>query len=282
MAWRRSASQWNSGPQGLGAKFKVGIVAGLVGTLGFYGLQALTTPQRPTQLDSVANGKLVIPETVETVQPETKSPPFPSQFTYGGESYSLLGVGVRSVSFLSFHVYAVGLYIADSDKGKVKAILGANASMEDLLDAEKGAELVSKLLNGGVRLDIRIVPVRNTDFGHMRDGLVRTTMANPRFKAEGNNEEFGEGLAQLKRAFGRKMTVAKHQILHLNRDRDGTLRIEYFKGNPETSVQEGMAMGAVTVPLVSELLFLQYLSGSKPSSESLRKDAVKGLAQLTL
>ncbi|CAN6662401.1 hypothetical protein TRVA0_034S00496 [Trichomonascus vanleenenianus] len=220
-----------------------------------------------------------VPEGVQLVQPETKTNPFPATFAADGEDYSLLGVGVRSVSFLGIQVYAVGVYIADQDKPKVKQLLGT-VTYEELLDAEKSGPMISKLLNNGVRIDIRIVPVRNTDFGHMRDGFVRTTLANPRFKAEGSTDEFAEGLNELKRAFARKMAVPKNKIIHLNRGRDGVLNVTFYKAESEN---EGNMehLGSVKMPLVSEFLFLQYLSGKKPSSESARQAAVKALAELT-
>jgi hypothetical protein len=222
---------------------------------------------------------------VETVQPDTKVDPFPVQLTVAtGQKYDLLGVGVRTVSFLSFHVYALGIYINDDDRLVAKDILAqAGVSREErekaLLDPNEGGEIMAKLLNRGVRFLIRIVPVRNTDFGHMRDGFVRTTMAHPRFKEEGNNEDVGHGISELKRAFGRKRTIPKGRILYLDRAADGTLAVYFYDALSENGHIPEL-LGTVSQPLVSELLFLQYTSGSKPSSESARQNAVKGLSAL--
>lgn len=280
-----SSSFKNSGASGNNLKRNwLSISAASVGIVGvgIYGLSLNNQwREQVVKLDSPSKGeKFLIPADVERIQPETKVPPFPKTFSSDGEAYELLGTGVRSVSFLSFHVYGLGIYIAQKDKSKVKKLLGSDVTYDDLMDPEKGGELVTKLLNGGIRFDIRIVPVRNTDFGHMRDGLVRTTMAHPRFKAEGNNEEFGEGLAELKKVFSRKMSVHKNKILHLNRDRDGVLSVTFFKADDEPEAKEPVHLGIVKMPLVSELLFLQYLSGKKPSSESARENSIKGLAEL--
>jgi hypothetical protein len=104
-------------------------------------------------------------------------------------------------------------------------------------------------------------------------------MANPRFKTEGNNEEFGEGISELKRVFSRKLAVPKFKILHLTRDRDGTLSASYYPAENEADTKPEQ-LGKVAHPLVSELLFLQYLSGDKPSSESTRQAAIKSIAEL--
>jgi hypothetical protein len=266
----------NSNGNGLRRNFVIGAAAGCLG----FGLAGLFGG-KPVGLDASPKGlNFSIPSDVERVQPETKVPAFPKTFKSDGEEYELLGTGVRSVSFLSFHVYGLGIYVASKDRTKVRKLLGEGVSFEDLVDPEKGSELMTRLLNGGVSLDIRIVPVRNTDFGHLRDGLVRTTMAHPRFKTDGNNEEFGLGLSELKKVFSRKMSVPKHKIVHLNRDPDGVLNVTYFKADDETEAKEPMHLGTVKMPMVSELLFLQYLSGNKPSSESARENAMKGFAEL--
>lgn len=253
---------------------------GAIAAVGFGAAAvAQTFPQKSViRLDEPA-------DPIATVQPETKVDPFPVEITAStGQKYSLLGVGVRSVSFLGFHVYGLGIYINEDDKMLAKDLLSAAGSTAEerenaLLDPVEGGKHIAKLLTSGVRFMIRIVPVRNTDFGHMRDGFVRTTMAHPRFKAEGNNDEVGHGINELKRAFGRKRSVPKGRIMYLDRGADGTLSVYYYDATKERGHIPEL-LGTVSHPLVSELLFLQYTSGTKPSSESARRNAVKGLAAL--
>lgn len=236
-------------------------------------LNSSTGESGPIRLDAVELSSAPIKSV------ELESVLFPVSITRNGEKYSLLGTGVRTISFLSFKVYVLGIYIATRDKAKAKAVLGGS-NEDELLDPDNGSALISKLLNSDIKFDIRIVPVRNTDFGHMRDGFVRTIMAHPRFKIEGNNsEEFGEGISEFKRVFSRKRNVPKHTILHLNRNENGTLSVDFYDAKDEVKV-ETEHLGTVSNPLVSELLFLQYLSGKKPSSESARQSAVKVLANL--
>jgi len=107
----------------------------------------------------------------------------------GEEEYSLLGLGVRSVSFLSIQVYVLGLYVRTSDLSTLQAAFVKHARSspsgsalipdekealkKDLLDPEKSLEIWNKILKEtGTRTVVRIVPTRGTDFNHLRDGWV--------------------------------------------------------------------------------------------------------------
>lgn len=256
------------------------------------------TPPQPSTL-SVLNG-----EGDAFVKPPTNSPAFPRVVQLPGESspYELLGIGVRSVSFLSFHVYAVGIYINSEDKAAARKILKADnegPAQGDLhaalLGPETGTEIISHLLDNNIRIDIRIVPVRNTDFGHLRDGFVRGILGHPRYKqltsaspeSKGDPdhikllENLGEGVNELKVAFSRKMSVPKHNILHLVRKADGSLNISYYKGVSENSPStEKIELGTVKNPEISKIMLLNYLAGKSPASESARASAVDGLVDI--
>lgn len=237
------------------------------------------------------------------VKPPTDSPPFPKSLSLpNGLNYELFGIGVRTVSFLSFHVYAVGIYIASEDKSLAHNILKsaeANANPGDLksslLDPTIGTNIISHLLDHGVRLDLRIVPVRNTDFGHLRDGFVRGVIGHPYYKklTEGSAtsgsdpehakllETLGQGVNELKVSFSRKMSVPKHNILHLHRESDGSMPIIYYKGVTENSPEiETISLGTVHSPNVSKIMFLHYLSGKNPASGTARESAVEGLINI--
>ncbi|CRG85857.1 hypothetical protein PISL3812_02863 [Talaromyces islandicus] len=116
------------------------------------------------------------------------------------EEYQLLGLGIRTVSFLAIQVYVVGLYIAKSDiaalqqslvktgvqppsehmakNGVVAATSLVSTEREALknllLDPERGEEAWTSILKeSNIRTAVRIVPTRNTDFMHLRDAWVR-------------------------------------------------------------------------------------------------------------
>ncbi|KAI5298860.1 hypothetical protein KEM56_003716, partial [Ascosphaera pollenicola] len=102
------------------------------------------------------------------------------------EEYQLLGTGVRCVSFLRFHVYVVGMYVATSDLQDLqKALLATAVSptpdsagpavtslvpgereglKELLLDTEKGPERWNRIIKDSkIKTIFRIAPTRNTD-----------------------------------------------------------------------------------------------------------------------
>ncbi|ANB12915.1 Aim18p [Sugiyamaella lignohabitans] len=259
------------------AVFGTTILSGVL--VAYTGLQLLDPGMvNPIRLDSPP-GKLT---SETTVQPDTKVA-FPNSISIDKDEFQLLGSGVRSVSFF-FQVYAVGIYIAKDDINKVKQVLSSSVSADPaqiqaaLLDDVRSGELISKLLAAGTRLSIRIVPVRKTDFGHLRDGFVRAIVGHPRFK-QLPADNGGEGIGDLKKAFGRKRSVLKGQILYLNRSTDGKLSIEFYADTKE-SPDAHEVLGVVDEPLISELLFLKYLSGKNPSSESARQTSVDELSQL--
>ena len=105
------------------------------------------------------------------------------------EEYQLIGLGIRTVSFLRIQVYVVGLYVACSDLSKLQASMvrvaaapGATTLVEDekailrqtLIEGAGSEKIWSETLKQeNIKSAFRIVPTRGTDFGHLRDGWVR-------------------------------------------------------------------------------------------------------------
>jgi hypothetical protein len=227
----------------------------------------------PIQNDAAVN------ESMDTVHVDSAIDPFPitlrkSEFL--SRNYELLGAGVRSVTFVGFNVYGIGLYIADSDISKARGILLAYPELDlHLKDPEKSVEVIHDLLLNGVKLVARINPVRNTDFNHLKDGLVKSILAHPRSKE--NREAIDLGVQQLRSIFlQRKGSVPKNHILYLEIEDGGKLLVTY----ENTKNGKILKMGEVTEPLISNVLFLLYLSGKKPLSESLRTNCVSKLTAL--
>ncbi|KAI0067760.1 hypothetical protein BV25DRAFT_1911641 [Artomyces pyxidatus] len=79
-------------------------------------------------------------------------------------SYTLIGVGVRTVSFLKIKVYSVGFY---ADLSNPNLTISRSASPED-----KIAHII-----GNTSCMLRIIPTRNTSYTHLRDAFVRTLQA---------------------------------------------------------------------------------------------------------
>jgi hypothetical protein len=240
----------------------------------------------------------------------------------GQEEYQLLGLGIRTVSFLGIQVYVVGLYIAQSDiaalqhrlinqgaslsissktsDGMVAAtslVPGERATLQQhLLDPEQGEEIWARILKeGGIRTAIRIVPTRNTDFLHLRDGWVRAVTGRAQkadarvrelaAKQEGasaaaavpefSDDSFGTSMNEFKALLGGgvRKNVPKGQTLLLLRDKVGALDLLYQPGDKKPIVW----LGQVNDERLSRLLWMTYLAGKNVASEGARKNIVEGV-----
>jgi hypothetical protein len=105
--------------------------------------------------------------------------------------YTLLGLGIRTVSFLHVQVYVVGLYIKNSSLPQLQSALikhvnpAASALIPGekhdlraaLVDPEASERIWDDILQRrgaeGVEMALRIVPTRGTDFKHLQDGWMR-------------------------------------------------------------------------------------------------------------
>ncbi|KZT06344.1 uncharacterized protein LAESUDRAFT_726177 [Laetiporus sulphureus 93-53] len=79
-------------------------------------------------------------------------------------TFTLVGVGVRTVSFLGIKVYSVGFY---ADLANPKLNIPKSASPE---------EKVEHIVRNSACV-LRIVPTRSTSYSHLRDGFMRTMQA---------------------------------------------------------------------------------------------------------
>lgn len=277
-------------------------------------------------VDQVETGTSTIPHFPSTIRlPKTVDPGslnpsdevLPSDLEE--EEYQLLGLGIRTVSFLSIQVYVVGLYVATSDISELQQRLvrtalnpppppsgdkngneaipngpgaGSATSLvpaerqqlkQLLLDHERGDAVWDAILKKeGLRTAFRIVPTRNTDFLHLRDGWVRgitgrAQKANAIAGAGGEyqDESFGTALNAFKGLFGggQRKSVPKGQTLLLLRSARGELDALF---QPE-STKPARWMGRVSDERISRLVWLNYLAGKNVSSEAARRSVVDGV-----
>ncbi|KFX88284.1 hypothetical protein V497_03848 [Pseudogymnoascus sp. VKM F-4516 (FW-969)] len=203
--------------------------------------------------------------------------------------YQLMGLGIRKVSFLSIQVYVVGMYVATDDIAQLQRTLikkidpiattlvaGEKDTLkEKLLDPVVGEEVWNHILSStNVRTLFRIVPVRDTDFGHMRDAYVRAVTAQARKNPEEfGDDKFGKSVAQLKAMFGHG-NVPKGRELVLARSGKGSLAAWFDTG--KTGPQR---LGEVDDERISRALWLHYLAGSHVASEAARKSIVEGIME---
>jgi hypothetical protein len=225
-------------------------------------------------------------------------PPLPETLVSGETEYHLLGLGIRTVSIFSIQVYVVGLYIATPDIAKLQQSLireidpvattlvpNEKSKLHDLLmDPVKGEEIFNTLLKkGGIRSVVRIVPTRNTDWMHMRDGFVRgITARSQHFNSsspespEFQDESFGISINDFKAIFsGGKRKLPSGETLYLTRSPSGSLSaIHEDKSGVRT------VMGEVSDERVGRLLWLGYIAGKGVSSEDARKNIVEGAVEV--
>lgn len=275
--------------------------------------------QGQDNLEQVATGNSTVPYFPTTIRLPSLAATDSKQSgdelsTSDGDEYQLLGLGIRTVSFLKIQVYVVGLYVAKSDITELQqrlvrtaihppsddsaAISGAGADAatslvpperaqlkELLLDAKRGdAAWTAVLKENGIRTAFRIVPTRNTDFMHLRDGWVRGITARAQQKkpvpgstqpGEFQDAEFGTAMNDFKAVFGggQRKSVPKGQTLVLLRQAHGALDA-LFQPDPLKPMQW---MGRVADERVSRLVWLNYLAGENVSSDGARRNIVDGL-----
>jgi hypothetical protein len=203
--------------------------------------------------------------------------------------YQLMGLGIRTVSFLKIQVYVVGLYVATDDIAALQEALirridavattlvaGEKEKLKQkLLDPEPSEEIWSQILrDSGVRTVIRIVPTRDTDFGHLRDGWVRAITS----RARKNPEEFGDDAFGVSvnafKALFRKGSVPRKKELLLARNEKGILAVWYDDGKSTPQ-----RLGEVQDERISRAIWLNYLAGKTVASEPARASIVEGVME---
>ncbi len=208
------------------------------------------------------------------------------------EEYQLLGLGIRTVSFLRIQVYVVGIYVARADlphlqKSLLQAYLPSGSSASALVQNEKddlrkklfdgtaSEEIWGNLLKeGGLRSVVRVVPVRETGFGHLRDGWVRGIEGRGK-GPEFEGEEFKEAVGGFKGMFGGRGKVGQGRVLVLERGLKGELRAWVEENEGELA-----ELGRVEDERISRLVWLGYLAGKSVASEGARQSVIEGVVEV--
>jgi hypothetical protein len=202
--------------------------------------------------------------------------------------YTLVGLGLRTVTMFGIQVYLVGMYVATADVARLQAHLIKSVNpiattlvpserdslRATLLDHTKGEEEWDALLReAGCRTLFRIVPVRDASLAHMRDALV--TAATSRGTQRGYTDQgFGNAIGEFKHFFGRGNAAKGKEVL-LCREDNGAL-VVYFGDGRTRGRQE---LGRVADERFSRMLWLNYLGGKKVASEQARANIVEGIME---
>ncbi|KAF2212460.1 hypothetical protein CERZMDRAFT_41299 [Cercospora zeae-maydis SCOH1-5] len=249
------------------------------------------------EIELVETGTSSVPHFPRTIYLPTNQESKPNSDPL--EQYTLVGLGIRTVSFLSIQVYVAGLYIRTQDIATLqqRLIKDVNETASTLIPSEKdqlrqrlqdpnaSREIWTDLLQvPGIKSAWRIAPTRNTDFGHLRDGWVTGISNRTReYKAisrgaetEYDHEDFGKAVSDFKDIFsGGK--APKGSVMILSRNRDGVLDV-WFQEKPgaQGKEKEVQHLGKVEDERIGKLIWLGYLGGEKVSSEQTRKGVAEG------
>ncbi|OIW29371.1 chalcone isomerase [Coniochaeta ligniaria NRRL 30616] len=244
----------------------------------------------------VATGNSTVPHFPRTIKlpsysSDSSEAPSPAteSLKLSTTEYTLVGLGLRSVSFLGIQVYVVGYYIATSDIAALQSTLikrvnpiattlvpGERDELRtSLLDPTQGEEIWNELLERAIpaRSVFRVVPVRDTDFPHLRDGFVRAIQAKSASVGD-HGDDFGKSVGDFRGLFNRG-SVPKRKELLLLRDEQGRLTVVYDDGR--TSSRQ--LLGTIDDERISRALWLHYLAGKKVASEPARKSIVEGIVE---
>ncbi|PIG89949.1 hypothetical protein AARAC_010236 [Aspergillus arachidicola] len=206
------------------------------------------------------------------------------------EEYQLLGLGIRTVSFLKIQVYVVGMYVAKSDISELQQRLvrtavnppGAKEGVVDTPGATSATSLVSTERQGLKEL---LLDAERGD--EVWDAVIRADGLKTAFRIRANakalegarsefqDESFGTALNDFKSLFGggQRKNVPKGQTLLLVRGDRGELDA-LFHPDPAKPVR---FLGRVSDERISRLVWLNYLAGKNVSSEGARQSVVDGV-----
>ncbi|KAF9133413.1 Altered inheritance of mitochondria protein 18 mitochondrial [Mortierella sp. 14UC] len=175
-----------------------------------------------------------------------------------GSPARLLGLGVRKITFLKVQVYVVGLYAKASDLEDHNSRFRALTEVQKFqrTDAASSDAAFRAIVQNPIELVLRIVPVRNTNGPHLRDGFVRnlTHTIKQQNLNDVENEEAMKGIVEFKNLFPKGKINAGQAMLF--RNTRNTWLIESF--------------------------FLGYLQGDNPISSKARDSIAQGIQDLLL
>lgn len=244
--------------------------------------------------------KIWLPRSGAVETGKSRTLPAGTGVTKQDEEYQLIGLGIRTVSFLRIQVYVVGLYVACNDLSKLQASMvraiaapGATTLVEGeketlrrtLVEGADSEKIWGEMLKQeNIKSALRIVPTRGTDFGHLRDGWVRGITARSK-GAEFDDQGFKTAVGDFKKIFGGRK-LEKGKALLLGRGGDGELRAWVEEGDQipkdgQPKQENHMSsLGGVQDERVSRLVWLGYLAGDNVASEGARKSIVEGVMEL--
>ncbi|KAG0141916.1 hypothetical protein CROQUDRAFT_663169 [Cronartium quercuum f. sp. fusiforme G11] len=218
----------------------------------------------------------------------------------------LIGVGVRTISFLGIKVYSIGFYVDESLLRALRVIPGWNTDItkEKLLFTNfndvkpssvsrpseqeltttttgtttsvvkpiSGENLMRNLISAPVNFAIRIAPAKSTDFTHLRDGFCRSITARvSRAVKQGLLTDFeaeraSESIKTFRNFFPAGVSVPKGKSILLRKTSNDSLVIEY----------DGRTLGELKDRIITQEIFLAYFADIDPISVKFKEAVAEG------
>ncbi|KAI8330929.1 chalcone-flavanone isomerase-domain-containing protein [Blakeslea trispora] len=204
-----------------------------------------------------------------SVEDQATQTPFPIYLNTNNEWKRLIGLGVRTVTFLKMNVYVVGMYMKKDDIQGLKSLEGWK-DFDQSRFLEK-SELAEVLVEQPYEISIRLVPVRATNTQHLRDGFLRLLMQRMKDQSmtEEEEREALKAMQEFKSNFV-SMNVKKNSEFIFTKTAEGGLRMTY----------EGKDWGTVENAWLAKNFVMGYLEPKAPSSEAALHDIADGFQTL--
>ncbi|KAN0064883.1 hypothetical protein ACQY0O_001940 [Thecaphora frezii] len=275
-ASRSSRSLWS-----LTAAVSLGLSAAYLSSSKLYLDAAPSTVQTAASLPALSQPQSQVVIDADTNQSLPLYLPIPaSSLPAGTGKLKLVGLGVRTVSFLRVRVYVAALYV---DESKLQQLAKEGGFAGNATSVE---ERVRMLVDQGAACAIRIVPVRSTDFAHLRDGFVRALQGRLKKAIKASNiasgsateEAFSNGITEVKDCFPRG-SVPKGSALDL-------VLVPSFTGSSLNFEYDGKVFGSVKASdsaqgfTIARELALAYFSETGEISTPFKKSVEQGLAEV--
>ncbi|EKM60830.1 uncharacterized protein PHACADRAFT_155945 [Phanerochaete carnosa HHB-10118-sp] len=165
-------------------------------------------------------------------------------------TFELVGVGVRTVSFLGIKVYSVGLY---ADLNGPKLNISKSATPEEKIEhIIRNSVCVLR-----IAVRVRLVPTRSTSFSHLRDGFMRALQARLVLAKQRNSITADEELAV-------QSPLRKFKSMFPGTPLPKGQALDILLAPPEFSQQRSLIvrdLGSVQSDWLAHEFFLAYFEG---------------------
>ena len=203
----------------------------------------------------------------------------------GGRLNTLVGIGIRQVTFMGFNAYAMGLYLDSESLDKIKAQSRWTQEFKAGKLTPSNPEstfFLSSLLQDGQPLTLVVQTCRTTDAPHLRNGFIKflTNRLHEEKLPLAEREQVLEKLDAFRSDFPAGSFKQGYRIF-ATRLSNGHLRMS-FPDHPLTDTKTGGSNASERFLLIqderlSRWFFEGYLRGPRPISPSLLESVSQGL-----